>query len=209
MIEIFLYIYFVVGAAILETKADAERIFSIRPKKIQDLLAICRELIIDKESEVAIRNNGYFEVQSKGISDSFLRYLEDNFEVRIQEATYFPSRQGNVYTTLPPKYLLKLQHSLIEDFIKYSVLGDMLIIRTKLHRPKILDSFRLGKKIYQMCFEVEIYATELPKLYNHPGSKQNLQLNKGYRPILNSEEIESLIGGGNPWISGRYRKDWK
>jgi len=209
MVEIFLYIYFVVGAVILETEAEGDRIYSIRPRKIRDFLEICSEIIIDREAEIAIRNNGYFDIQCKGIQESFLRYLEENFDVRIQEIDYFPVRQWNVYTTLQPRYQLKLQNSLVEDFIKHSVLGDTLIIKTKFHRPKIVDWFKLGNKIYQICFDVEIYIPELPRLYNHHGSQQNLQLEKGHKLILTTEEIGHLIGGAYSWTSGKYRKERK
>ncbi len=204
MEEIFVYLYFFVGAIFLSDLRDEESGgYRIVPARIVDTMRILMDFLLERETRIAIRNKGYMEISVSGSDFQYIEYIKDNYEVKILEGGYMAWHKPNLFSTLPPRFPLKLKESVVLDFLRYSVLGDTLTIETMLHKSSIRDLFLLGKKRFQLCLDVNIYTPFLLRRYGTFGTLQELVLEKGYKLVLTTDEIQSLLWGDITWTSGQ------
>lgn len=207
---VFLYLYFFIGAIFFDPQnIQTPGIFSLVPGNEMDALAIIEELLSGRETKIAIRNKGIFEILIFENDGKFIQYLKEKYILHVYRASYFPIRESNLFSTLPPKYPLIVSDSLFFDFLRYSVVGDTMIIETRLHKPRIFDHFLLGKKKFSVIYDVNIHIPFLIRHYFTHGSLQELVLENGYLLTLASDEILSLIWGDGIRISGTFKRGKK
>lgn len=170
-------------------------IHQLIPRNSGHLSAILSFILLGRETEVAIRNNGYLSVFVKSGEPEMLKYIKTEMNTEIREYPHFPDLMDNIYLSNYPKYFFISFFPFIIETALMSQLGDTCVIRTRRFSTRIPGrKWIYGNKLEMSPYLLQIYLPFLAREYISRDGKQGLSMDKGYRMVVTQQEIRTFLG---------------
>ncbi len=175
-----------------------ESYFQLIPRDSEHLSRMLSILLIGRETEMAIRNNGYLSIILKNGSEEIVRYIKNEMNTEIREVNHFPEPEENIFFSNFPKYFFNSFFPFILETALMTQLGDTCYIKTEKFRTFVpYRKMLYGSKINLMPYRMRIYLPFLAREYLSTDGRQALAMNKGYRIVVTQQEMMTFIATGD------------
>jgi len=175
-----------------------ESYYQLIPRDSKHLSSMLSFLLLGRETELAIRNNGYISIILKRSNEEILRYLKNEMNTEIRQVNYFPELKENIFFSNYPKYFFNSFFPFILETSLMSQLGDVCYIKSEKFRT--ISPYRkmlYGRKITLSPYRMRIYLPFLVREYISKDGKQSLTMNKGFKIVVTQQEIMTYIAAGD------------
>ncbi|MGC8546215.1 MAG: hypothetical protein ACP5MU_00945 [Thermoplasmata archaeon] len=171
-----------------------EYYYQLIPRDSRHLSSMLSFLLLGRETELTIRNNGYISIVLRQSNEEIVRYLKNEMNTEIRRVNYFPELRENVFFSNYPKYFFNSFFPFILETALMSQLGDVCYIKTEKFRTfRPYRKMLYGRKIILSPYRMRIYLPFLAREYISKDGRQALTMHKGYKIVVTQQEMMTYI----------------
>lgn len=156
-------------------------------------------LLVNRETEIAIRRNGGLALFLKkgGSEMEIIQYVQEELGNKVENSYYLPVKRENVFLSNLPKHYLNSFFPFLLETALFSINGDIIYLKSEIYKTiNPLKLRTLGQKKMQVLYRLKINTPFLYRYYSNSKGDQSLSFKEGYPVIVTSIELNSLINGG-------------